>query len=247
MFDNELYIKTFSKLKASEDTFVEVMKMTTESKLSVNELDKLDTDFDQQAPRRTIKRGAVIAAAVVMTLTLATTVLARGEEIITYLGNNVWGMAVSEGYPVKGYALARETGEFLAIDWVVDGETIGIHKGYMFGTDITDGKYTLQNIAFGNGEMILIKPGDTNGFSLKAGENISIYAELNTSPRYADNAGELTEVGYYIDGEVYEAFTGKLASGGVVFSIVAPCDGEFMIFLKNCCAGLQNYAEISVY
>jgi hypothetical protein len=215
--------------------------------MTISRFKRPETGSSQKVERRSIKRIVVIAAAAILTLALATTAIAYGEVIIMYLGNNTWGMAVSEGEPVKGYALAREIGANMPIDWVVDGETIGAFKGYVFSPDTVGDRRTIQNIAFGNGEMILIKPGDANGFSLKAGESISLYAELNTLPRYADKAGELARVGCYFDDDVYETYSGKLASGGVVFTIVAPCDGEFMIYVINFCAGLQNYAEISVY
>ena len=38
-----------------------------------------------------------------------------------------------------------------------------------------------------------------------------------------------------------------LVVGGTVFTNEAPCDGEFIIYMINFCATLQNYVEISVY
>lgn len=247
MFSKELYIKTFSKLKASDDTLMEVLKMTTDRTGEISRTLELTADQSQKTPRRAAKRVAVIAAIVILALSLVANVVAYGDPVITYLGNNVWGMAVMSQEPVKGYSLASKIGEYMAVDLVVDGASIGKLRGDVFSVEERGGRYTLQNVAIDNGDMILIKPGDTNGFSLKKGESISIYAELNTSPRYADKIGELSQVGCYADGEIFYTFTGKLASGGVVFTIVAPCDGEFMIYLTNYCAGLQNYAEISVY
>ena len=148
--------------------------------------------------------------------------------------------------PVKGYSLARKTGDFMQVSIKVDEETIE-HRGYVFSVDSVNGKNTLQKIAFGNGEMILIKPENTTGFSLKKGETISLFALLNTDAKYADKAGEIAQVGCFLNGDVYETFTGKLPGGGVVFEIEAPCDGEFLIYITNYCAGLQNYAELSVY
>jgi len=247
MFDNELYIKTFSKLKAPENTLVEVMKITTDRKTNLSRFTKPETDSGKRVQRHTIKRGAVIAAAVLLTLALATTVLARGEDIITYLGNNVWGMAVSEGYPVKGYALARRDGELMQVKVEADGELIWNLQGYVFSPDKVNDKYTLEKVAYGNGEMILIKPGDADGFALKKGESMTLYALLNTEPKYAGKTGELSQVGCYLNGELYEIFTGNLVSRGAVFTIEAPCDGEFMVYMINFCATLQNYLEISVY
>lgn len=246
MFDKELYTKTFSKLKASDDTLMEVMKMTVNRKRLFNRTNKSLADSSQQVPRSTIRRVAVIATVMILALSLAANVFAYGGEIITYIQSDIFGMALSQD-AVKGYSLVNEIGKFLAVNEVVDGETMLNHRGYVFSLDEIDGKYTLQNVAFDNGEMILIKPGNANGFSLKKGESISLYAKLNTSPRYADKAGELSQVGCYINGDVYETFTGKLANGGVVFTIVAPVDGEYMIYLTNYCATLQNYVEISVY
>jgi len=247
MFDNELYIKTFSKLKAPENTLVEVVKLTTDRKTNLSRFNKPETDSGQRVQRRTIKRGAVIVVAVLLTLTLATTVLARGEDIITYLGNSIWGMAISEGYPVKGYALARRDGEFMQVEVKADGELIWNLHGYVFNPDRVNGKYTIEKVAYGNGEMIMIRPGDADGFSLKQGERMTLYALLNTEPKYAGKAGELSQVGCYHNGELYETFTGNLVSGGAVFTIEAPCDGEFIIYMINFCATLQNYVEISVY
>jgi len=244
MFDNDLYAKTFSKLRASENTLTEVLKMTTHRNEQYSSR-KVLSESRVNKPHSAIKRFSVIAATVILAIALATTAIAKGGDIITYLGNNVWGMAVSGPDAIDGYSLASETGEYLAVDWIVDGEVVGMHRGYVFSLDISGGKHTLSDIAFYNGEMVMIKPLDASGFNLTKGESITVYAELNTSPKYADDNGELTEIGCYVDGELYETYIGKLTQG--TFTITAPCDGEFMVYLKNYCAGVQNYTEISVY
>ena len=111
-------------------------------------------------PRSAVKRLAVITVTVILAVALMTTAIAKGGDIITYLGNNVWSMSVSSPDPIDGYSLANETGEYLAVDWVVGGEIIGMHREYVFGLDNVNGRHILSNIAFDNGEMILIKPVD---------------------------------------------------------------------------------------
>jgi len=200
----------------------------------------------QYTARRKFGLRAAMIAAMIAVLSL-TTAFAYGGEIVAAVHNFVMVIAVPQDSPVKGYSLADKTGEFLAVDWVVDGENIGTHRGYVFSLDEENGKYTLQNIAFDNGEMVLLKPSGVDGFTLKEGETISLYALLNISPKYTDDVGELVQIGCFHNGEIYESYTGKLTSGGVLYTVEAPCDGEFMIYITNYCVTLQNYTEITIY
>jgi hypothetical protein len=197
-------------------------------------------------PRRPL--GVAIAAAIIAVV-LVPTALAYGGDIVAAVQSLFGEMAIERQPPIKGYIDVNEMyerGEYIAVTYEIDGNRFFERRGFVLDAEWNDGKHTVRKVAMANGEIILIKPKESDGFRLKEGEQISLYALLNLNYKGADKSGELVQIGCYLDGELYEAFSGKLSGGGATFTIRAPCDGEFMLYVINFCAGMQNYAELTV-
>ena len=149
-------------------------------------------------------------------------------------------------YPVEGYAMINVICDHIVV--YKSEETPFDMDGYIIGLDETEGKFTLENVASNNGEILFLTPKGYDGFLLSKGDTLSLSATLDLTPNYADKeAGELIEVGCYSNGEFYKTFFGKLPPGGDTFIIEAPFDGEFMIYIINGCAAIENYEVISIF
>jgi len=193
--------------------------------------------------KRRIGINTVLIAAI-LTVFLSMTAFAYGDKII---GAIQYAFTVPQ-YPAEGYTMINETGKHTIIHEVNEIGEILERNGYIFSLDKTDNKYTLKSVSSNNGETIFLKPTDSGGFSLKKGDKISLYAVLNTTQDYVDKeTGDLVEVGCFHDDILYKTFFGKLTDKGATFNIEAPCDGEFMIYITNCCAAIESYGELSIY
>ena len=189
----------------------------------------------------------IVAAAVVFLVILVPVAIAYGEAVIVKINDYLFAMYIPRQTPIKGYTDVLDNENYISIRKELDEDNAWEFKGYIFDIEKVNEKYTLQNIATENGEMILLKPNNSDGFYLKEGEAVSFYVSLNLTPKNADKTGELNQIGCFLNGELYETYTGKVEGGGLTFTIIAPCDGEFMVYIINACAGMQNYAELTVY
>ncbi|MDR2569317.1 MAG: hypothetical protein LBD23_03335 [Oscillospiraceae bacterium] len=149
--------------------------------------------------------------------------------------------------PVNDYTNVDDNSELISFWHEFDGER-GLLEFYVstHSLEENNGNYSLKEVAFGNAGMILLKPKDSGGFFLEEGEQINLYALLDITPEYVDESGQSVQIGYYLDGVLYETFRGKLTGGGMVFEITVPRDGEFMVFVINASSSLQNYTELTL-
>jgi len=200
-----------------------------------------EADAPHMVKRNPRPRSLLIAAAVLIAIA-TTTAFTFGDKILEFF--EVMPIAQT---PVSGYTNVDNNSELLSVQHEFDGER-GSLEFYVSTYDLeeSDGNYTLREVALGNARLILLKPKDSNGFFLKEGEVICLYALLDLTPDYADENGQTVQVGYSLDDVLYESFRGTLVGGGMTFEITAPRDGEFVIFLINASLEIQNYTELTI-
>ena len=191
--------------------------------------------------RKPILRPLLITAAVLIVVT-ATTALAFGDEI-----SQLFMVTPIEQTPVIGYINVDDNSELMPVLHEFDGER-GTLEFYVstYNLEVNNGKYSLREVVLGNARMILLRPNDSNGFFLKEGDAIYLYALLDLTPKHADESGRMVQIGYSLDNVLHETYSGNLTSGGMIFEITAPTDGEFVIFVINTSLDLQNYKELTV-
>ena len=149
--------------------------------------------------------------------------------------------------PVDGYTNIDDNSELLSVRHEFDGGS-GSLELYVSTYNLIEssGKYTLERVALRNARMILLKPKDSSGFFIRKGGVIHLYTQLDLTAEYVGESGKMVQIGYSLDGVLYETYRGKLMGGGETFEITAPCDGEFVVFVINASLDLQNYTELSV-
>ena len=99
----------------------------------------------------------------------------------------------------------------------------------------------LRNLSDGNGDVIALPP-----MAFQAGDSIIVHIDLDLSNRWSDSESECNLVGFYLDGEFTELFSGKVPGGGYDIPATMSTDGDLTFVIMNCSAGGQFYREISV-
>lgn len=148
--------------------------------------------------------------------------------------------------PAEGFRMLEEIGKKLPKDSVqfADFENENM---YAVGASKTgENTYAVENIAYGNGNVIVLCEEDGSGFYFEEQQQGTVNIVADLSPKYAFEEGELAEIGYIFDGEATELFNGRIGSDGVSVDFTAEKSGEYKFYIINYCAGLQNYKSITV-
>ena len=153
--------------------------------------------------------------------------------------------------PVSGFSEIRDVGTKLSAD-TLKPETTELqtlaNNMYAVEADQSDKKYLVENIAYGNGQVIVLCENDERGFLFEKDQNGVIEISADFSPWYAadGSTGELLEVGYIYDGIAEKLYFGRVNDEGLSVSFTADNAGEYRFYIINCSAGMQNYSYISV-
>ncbi|MDR0220164.1 MAG: hypothetical protein LBI54_02030 [Lachnospiraceae bacterium] len=190
--------------------------------------------------------GGTVAIVLVISAIMHTTIFAYGEEKVVDRGKTLVVTPIAQT-PTDGYTRLLDNSELKSIQHEFDDEG-GWLEFYVttYSLEGDNGTYTLNDVAFGNAEMVMLEPKDSNGFFLREGETVYLYANLDLTPEYANQDGQTVQIGYSLNDVLYETFRGKLTGDGALFEITAPSDGEFKVFVINSCFDLQNYTELVV-
>lgn len=149
-------------------------------------------------------------------------------------------------YPAEGFRMLEEIGKKLPKDSIrfADFENENM---YAVGAAKTgENIYTVENIAYGNGNVIVLCNEDGSGFYFDEKQQGTVKIEADLTSDYAFEEGELAEIGCIFDGEASELFNGRIGSDGVSVDFTAEKSGEYKFYIINYCAGLQNYKSITV-
>ncbi len=175
----------------------------------------------------------------------------RGFNYIQYefMGYISFGDSVLQ-VPLSGYRLASETGTEADSTAFIEGG-IPCKAVYEIACDSRTDFMQVDDIAFRNGEVMVLSDENGNGFDVKKNDIIFVDFDINLTPSYADKTGEGESVvlGYVIDGEAEEMMHGMdgfKINEKTTLTILAPYHGEYKFFIMNASAGLQNYNKITV-
>ncbi|MDE6709461.1 MAG: hypothetical protein K2J76_03105 [Oscillospiraceae bacterium] len=150
--------------------------------------------------------------------------------------------------PVEGFSMLSEIGTMLPKnsvqfeDFPFEFETV-----YAVNAEKTgENSYAVNNIAYGNGYVIVLCNEDSSGFYFEQGQQGTVNIVADLSSEFAFDEGELSEVGYIFDGKAASLFNGRIGEDGVAVDFTAETTGEYEFYIINYCAGLQNYKSITV-
>ncbi|MDE5858958.1 MAG: hypothetical protein K2H23_00980, partial [Oscillospiraceae bacterium] len=149
--------------------------------------------------------------------------------------------------PVEGFRRLKEIGTRLPAN-SVQFEDFQLIDLYAVNAEKTgENSYAVNNIAYGNGNVIVLCNEDGSGFYFEQGQQgtVNIVADLSAEYTRGDD-GELSEVGYIFDGKAKSLFFGRIGEEGVAVDFTAENTGEYEFYILNCWAGLQNNKSITV-
>lgn len=148
--------------------------------------------------------------------------------------------------PAEGFRMLEDVGKKLPKDSIKFSD-FEFDNIYEVSTDNTgENAYSVENIAYGNGNVIVLCGKDGSGFYFEEQQQGTVNIVADLSPKYAFEEGELAEIGYIFEGEATELFDGRIGSSGVSVDFTAEKTGEYKFYVINYCAGLQNYKSITV-
>ncbi|MCH5193500.1 MAG: M56 family metallopeptidase [Oscillospiraceae bacterium] len=152
--------------------------------------------------------------------------------------------------PVSGFSEVEDVGTKLPADILKFEEEWKylVNNMYAVEAEQSDKEYQVEKIAYGSGQVIVLCENDDRGFSFEEGQNGIIEISADFSPEYsADGSkGEWLEVGYIYDRVPHELYSDKIYDEGLSVSFTADKAGEYLFYICNNCASLQNYNYISV-
>ena len=148
--------------------------------------------------------------------------------------------------PVDGFSKISDVGEKLDED-EIDGDipTRAVYALSLTGSG--DDIFSISDIAYTNGQVMVLGDDDM-AISLSEGIEVTVRIVPDFSPDYSntDGNGEHAEVGYILDGEAVEIFNGFIQEDGCEVTFTAEEAGDYLIYIANYCAGMQNYASVEV-
>lgn len=149
-------------------------------------------------------------------------------------------------YPTEGFSMLGEIGQKLPKDSILFADFENENMYAVGAKKTSENTYSVENIAYGNGNVIVLCNEDGSGFYFEEKQQGTVKIVADLSPEYAFEEGELAKIGYIFDGEASELFNGRIGSDGVSVDFTAEKSGEYKFYIINCCAGLQNYKSITV-
>lgn len=218
----------------------------------LDKLEKLSEEppENEKETRFVMKRRKILtsmAAALAAVVIVGGTVYAASPEVREKVRQVITVYPITQ-YPVEGFRMLKDIGTVLPKnsvqfeDYKFDFETV-----YAVNAEKTgENSYAVNNIAYGNGYVIVLCNEDGSGFYYEQGQQGTVNIVADLSSEFAFDEGELSEVGYIFDGKATSLFSGRIGEEGVAVDFTAETAGEYEFYIINYCAGLQNYKSITV-
>lgn len=213
-------------------------------------LDKLSEEppEEEKETRFVMKKRKIltsIAAALAAVVIVGGTVYAASPEVREMVRQVITVYPIPQ-YPVEGFGMLKDIGTKLPEN-SVQFEGFQLTELYAVNAEKTgENSYAVNNIAYGNGYVIVLCNEDGSGFYFEQGQQGTVNIVADLSSEFAFDEGELSEVGYIFDGKAKPLFNGRIGEEGVAVDFTAENTGEYEFYIINCCAGLQNYKSITV-
>lgn len=209
----------------------------------------------KSSPRKKLNKAAVIigvitAIAVIgISVSAAVDMLPKEQESYTIPPDKIVEAKPIVQQPVDGFSLLKNIGAKLPIDsFEIEPEKIfPTLNMYAVKTTESDNSYSIQNITYSNGQVIVLENNE-GGFWFEKGQSGIIKISADLSPKYSniDGMGELLEIGYIYDGSLTELYSGKIGDNELSINFETDNAGDYQFYICNACAGLQNYNYISI-
>ncbi len=207
---------------------------------------------EKKRMRKKIKsRKPIIAICVCAFLSIGTVVAAAESHEFNQFIYTTTGFVINPDkivyatpipqYPIDGFSRIEDMGTPIA-EGVIKQE-VPTELYFVPLTENSENKFTIEKIAYDNGQTIVM--GD--GFEIEENQcaRITIDADF-TAEYHTDRKGERVAVGYIYDDVAYEIFSGKTDGESLSVDFSAEKAGEYSFYIINCSAGMQNYDSVSV-
>ncbi|MDE7288093.1 MAG: hypothetical protein K2N71_01145, partial [Oscillospiraceae bacterium] len=143
--------------------------------------------------KRKIITSAIAAAAAVVIV--GGTVYAASPEVREMVRQVIEIQGIRQN-PVEGFAMLSEIGSMLPKN-SVQFEDFQFDAVYAVNAEKTgENSYTVEKIAYGNGNVIVLCNEDGSGFYFEQGQQGTVNIVADLSSEFAFDEGELSEVGY---------------------------------------------------
>ena len=143
--------------------------------------------------------------------------------------------------PLSGYRQIQEVGTHLHFNSITPSYMSMPREGMY---EITANE--ASNIAYANGEMIVLTLSDEKDFSFSFNDRPYISVIPDCSAEYSDSTGELVEIGYIKNNFATELYSGKLPPEGLNLEFIPPENGEYRFYILNCSENIQNYKLVGI-
>lgn len=101
----------------------------------------------------------------------------------------------------------------------------------------------VNDISINSGDLIVFNPE----MYLNENQKVSLTFDINLSEIYSDKEnGEPVTVGYILNGEAINIYTGKTGNKKLELEFCPPADGEYLFYLGNISVSVQNYNLINI-
>lgn len=206
----------------------------------------------KSSPRKKLNKAAIIIGAIAaiavigVSVSAAVDMLPKEQESYTIPPDKIIEVYPIEQQPVDGFTLLKNIGAKLPEDSfkIEPEEFFPTLAMYAVKTTESDGSYSVQGIAYGNGQVIVLENNE-GGFWFKKGQSGIIKISADLSPEYSGKE-ELLEIGYIYDGSLTELYSGRIGDNELSINFEADNTGDYRFYICNDCAGLQNYNYISI-
>lgn len=203
----------------------------------------------KRAAKRSAKIVSVVFFSIISALALCISAFALTQKNNTVVGNstiqgNVVGTPIPQE-PINGFSELSKIGEKISSSVVKASEEV-IPTDSMYSVSALNNR--VSDLSYGNGEVIVITNEGGEKYLFEENRSAVISVEADFSAKYSSDAetGELMSVGYIFDGVAYELFDGKIFGDGLSVEFMADQTGEYVFYICNFCAGIQNYKNIQI-
>lgn len=147
--------------------------------------------------------------------------------------------------PIEGFSQLQNLGERVSPDVIKSNER-QLPTEDMYLVSAKDN--CISNLSCTNGEVILVANEDGENYFFEKGQSAVINLEADFSAEYSESAitGEQVAVGYIFEDDACDLFSGKVTGEGLSVKFTAPEEGEYVFYLCNFSAGIQNYSNIEI-
>lgn len=191
---------------------------------------------------KAINHGTKIASAVMFSLIIFMS-LSISAFALTQKNTVVGNQIIQQ--PVNGFSELSRTGKKTPPDTVKASEAyIPTDSMYLMSTM----NNRISDLSYRNGEVILVTKENGEKYFFEENCSAVINLEANFSAEYSESSitGEKLSIGYIFDNTAYELFNGRISGDGLAVDFTADQTGEYVFYLCNFSAGIQNYDNIQI-